>query len=303
MKTTITFQDKNVVAQKVSVVTINYNQSVTTNELLDSLQQVNWTDLEIIVVDNNSEMEDYKNINTSYKNVLIMRSLKNLGFAGGNNLGARAASGNFILFLNNDTIVPANLIEVLVARLMQNAQIGAVSPKIKYHQNPRLIQYAGYSQMSPITLRMRAYGHKEVDSEAFDEASETPFIHGCAVMVRSEILERAGYMPENYFLYYEELDWSIRIKQAGFILWYEPDTFVLHKESVSVKKNSPLKIYYITRNRLLFIRRNLKGAHRVLSLIYTLLIASSKHSVQYIIHKNWAMLTAYWRGTFWHLSN
>ena len=199
-----------------------------------------------------------------------MRSDENLGFAGGNNLGIRAASGDCLLLLNNDTEVADDTLHYLCDTLDADPSVGAVCPKIRFWASPQAIQFAGYTPLTRITLRNALVGFGQTDDGRFDTPHDTPYAHGAAMMVRRETVEKAGPMPEEYFLYYEELDWSERIREAGYRIVYDPRATVFHKESATTGRQSPLRSYYLTRNRLLFARRNRRGAARRLSTLYQL---------------------------------
>ena len=207
---------------------------------------------------------------------MLIRSERNLGFAGGNNLGIGAARGDYLLLLNNDAFVEDGSLRELIAVLENDSRIGCVSPKIRFADSLRDIQFAGYTPLSRITLRNSLIGFGEPDRGQYQAPHVTPYCHGAAMMFRRETVERVGPMPEAYFLYYEELDWCVRIAQAGYLLWYEPKATVFHRESRSAGQNSPLRTYYLTRNRMLFARRNLKGAYRWLSILYQTAVAVPK---------------------------
>ncbi len=283
----------------VSIITINYKQAKVTNEMLESLQKLTWPNFEVIIIDNDSG-EDCNYINTSYPNTKLIRSNSNLGFAGGNNLGIQNSKGEYILLLNNDTEVEPGFIEPLITRLESENSIGAVSPKIKYFEQPDTIQYAGFTAMNPLTLRMNAIGFKQTDSEKYNISHETHFAHGCAMMVKREVIEKVGLMPENYFLYYEEHDWSSLIKKAGYQIWYEAKAVVLHKESMSVQKNSTLKTYYLNRNRILYMRRNFSGLKKIASWLYLVFISLPRNILRYIVENEKEHLQAYLKGFFWN---
>ena len=116
-----------------------------------------------------------------------------------------------------------------------------VSPKIKFHWNPELIQFAGYTKMSPWTIRNSSIGYHEKDEGQHDLPKKTAGVHGAAMMISRPVLDKVGTMTEVYFLYYEEHDWAARVKAAGYDLWYQPQSYILHKESISTGKFSPLK--------------------------------------------------------------
>lgn len=269
---------------RISVVTINYNGRHLTAALLDSLRRHVSTPLEIIVVDNGSSSDEATLLGEAFPEIRIVRSPENLGFAGGNNLGIAAATGDRVLLLNNDTEVADDTLRLLADALDADPELGAVCPKIRFFDPPRHIQFTGYTPLSRITLRNALIGFGEPDDGRFDTSHETPYAHGAAMMVRREAIEKAGLMPEEYFLYYEELDWSLRIREAGYRIGYCPGCTVFHKESATTGQGSPLRTYYLTRNRLHFARRNRRGAVRALSYAYQLAVALPKSVLLSLLH-------------------
>jgi len=287
----------------VSIVTINYKQAEITNQLLNSLQSISYPNIEIIVVDNNSGTDNIEKINTNYANVKLICNLNNLGFSGGNNIGIQASEGEFVLLLNNDTEVDPGFLEPMIELLEHNPLIGAVSPKIKYFSRPDLIQYAGFSKMNRFTLRMHGIGNNKPDNEMYNHVMETPYAHGCAMLVRREVINNVGLMPEEYFLYYEEHDWSESIRRSGYSIYYQPKSVVFHKESVSAQKQSVLKTYYINRNRILFMRRNFGRSSKIIASIYLLLISVPKNLLSYLLKRESGHLKAYLNALSWNISH
>ena len=290
-------------APLVSIITINYNESAVTLDLLESLRKNTYPALEIIVVDNASPSDNPDVIAEHYPEVQLIKSDKNLGFAGGNNLGVKASRGKYLLFINNDTVVPNGFIEPLVETLEKDAEIGMVSPKIKFHWDSSLIQYAGYTPMSKWTIRNNSIGYHQKDDGMFDIPGETESIHGAAMMVPRTVVQKVGMMTEIYFLYYEEHDWAEMIKRAGYRVFYQPKSYILHKESLATGKNSPLKTYYISRNRILFARRNFKGLSLLISLLFQVFISVPKNSLQFLLRGEFKHLKAFWRALFWNLTH
>lgn len=275
----------------VTIITINYNGLQDTCELLETLP-LGDDDLEVIVVDNASREDEGAVIGERFPQVKVIRSDRNLGFAGGNNLGIREAKGKYLFFINNDTLLERKSEEregksfasALVERLESDKRIGAVCPKIRFTWGERPIQYAGYTPLSAVTLRNRSIGFGEDDRGQYDVAHPTPYAHGAAMMVKREAIDKAGMMPECYFLYYEELDWSMMLRRAGYDIWYEPAATVFHKESQSTGQESPLRTYYITRNRLLFVRRNCPRRTRWLSYLYLVGLVAVKDVAKQLLH-------------------
>ncbi len=286
----------------VSVITVIYNQVEVTCAMLASLRNVTYPNIEVFVVDNASPSEDTSVIPARFPEVKFIHSAENLGFAGGNNLAVRQAKGKYVFFLNNDTEVEPDFLEPLVALFEAAPNAGVASPKIIYHGTGGLIQYAGCVGISPWTGRGRAIGSKEKDTGQYNHVCETDLAHGAAMMVPMEVIRKTGLMPENYFLYYEEHDWCEMIKRAGFSCHYVGSSAIYHKESISVGKNSVLKTYYMNRNRLLFMRRNLTGWKQLVSVVFFLCVAFPKNSLVFGLQRQWKHLSALWRGLGWHFS-
>jgi GT2 family glycosyltransferase len=291
---------------RVSIVTINFNQLQHTLALLKSLRQVTYPNVEVIVVDNCSRENPAPQIEKEFPEVKVIVSFTNLGFAGGNNLGVNASSGKYILFLNNDTEVDPGFLEPMVGLFESNPLAGAASSKIIYYNSDNIIQYAGSTCLNPYTGRNTRIGYMEKDKGQHDVLRETDLAHGCAMMVPRKVIDQVGMMPELFFLYYEEIDWCESIKRAGYKIYCVPGSKVFHKESMSVGKKSTLKTYYMTRNRLLFMRRNSTGTRKLLAMLFFVCFSVPKNLLTYLIHREVAHIKAFWSGCVWnvtHLSN
>ena len=288
------------VEKLLSIITINYNGLKDTCELIASLPADD-DSLEVIVVDNASTEDEASEIEQRFPHVTVIRSNQNLGFAGGNNLGIKAAHGKYLFFLNNDTLVSEGksegaLFQPLIDRLESDEKIGMVCPKIRFSWGNRLIQYAGCTPLSPVTLRNHSIGYGEKDQGQYDTAHSTPYAHGAAMMVKREVTEKAGLMPECYFLYYEELDWSVMIRRAGYEIWYEPACTICHKESQTTGQESPLKTFYMTRNRLLFAKRNIQGNTKYKTFAYLIGIVAPRDILKYLIKGKFNLAGAVIKG-------
>lgn len=289
--------------KKVSVVTVNYNQPKVTEELLLSIPK-SYNNIEIIVVDNGSSADIDTGWQSKYPEVNFIRSDQNLGFAGGNNLGIRAATGDYVFLVNNDTEFTEGLIEKLIEVLDSNPVAGMVSPKIKYFSNKNLIQYAGYSHMNYYTCRNSCIGLRETDNGQYDHITAlTAYCHGAAMMIRKEAIQKAGLMNENFFLYYEEVDWCESVKRAGYETWVCTEAVIFHKESVSVGKKSKLKEYFMNRNRILFTRRNAPFFKRIIFYPYFVLLVVPRNLAAYIKNKNYGFIPMLLKAVWWNLTH
>ena len=287
----------------VSIISVNYDQPEVTCEMLASLRNLTYKNLEIIVVDNGSPRFDPQVIKAKYPEIQLIKSKKNLGFAGGNNLAIKEASGKYLFFLNNDTEVKTDCIEPLVSLFENNSTAGIASPKIIFFESDNTIQYAGSTEINPWTGRNKGIGSMEKDMGQFDISSRTDLAHGAAMMVPKAVIDEVGLMPEVYFLYYEELDWCEMIKRQGYTCHYVGKSSIYHKESVSVGKSSLLKTYYINRNRLLFIRRNFFGFQKWSSYFVFLALAIPKRSLSHALNGEWKHCGALWKGVLWNVKS
>ena len=293
---------------ELSIITINYNGLKDTCELMDTLPLDDST-LEVIVVDNASKDDEASIIAQRYPQVKVIRSETNLGFAGGNNLGIKASRGKYLFFINNDTLlykevenkgwkVKGDMFRPLISRLESSEKIGVVCPKIRFTWADSPIQFAGYTPLSAVTLRNQSIGFGEQDKGQYNSTHPTPYAHGAAMMVKREAIEKAGMMPENYFLYYEELDWSVMIRHAGYEIWYDPSFTIYHKESQSTGQQSPLRTYYITRNRLLFVRRNVSAPVKYVSYLYLMVLVGCRDIIKYTLQGNCSLSKAVVKGIY-----
>lgn len=287
----------------VSVVTVNYNQSQVTCEFLHSFGQISYPNTEIFVVDNASPNDHPEIIKEQFPDIHFIQTKVNLGFAGGNNVAIPYCKGKYVLFINNDTEVDIGFLEPLVEVLEKNPQVAMVSPKIHYFHTPGTFQFAGFTPIHPITIRNFAIGFGEKDHGQYDITCETGSIFGAAMLVSMEAIKKVGIMTEKFFLYYEEHDWAEHIKKAGYKIFFQGKSLVLHKESISTVKESPFQIFYLTRGRILYARRNNHGITKLMSLLYLNLIAVPKQILHYLINKRADLAIASFRAMWWHFTH
>jgi GT2 family glycosyltransferase len=254
--------------------------------------------MEVIVVDNASIQDEASIIQKQFPQVKVIRSEKNLGFAGGNNLGIKKSKGKYLFLINNDTIFKEFNVDSLINRLESSPNIGIVCPKIRFTWGTKPIQYTGYTPLSKITVRNQAIGYCEEDKGQYDAPHPTPYAHGAAMLTKREAIEKVGLMPEDYFLYYEELDWSMMFTRAGYKIWYDPTCTIYHKESQSTGQNSPLRTNYITRNRLLLVKRNWHGIYKYLAYCYLTCIVAPRDIIKYTLKGRLDLSKAASKGLF-----
>ena len=288
----------------VSFITINYDHLSDTVEFLESAKALTYPNVEIIVVDNNSPNEKpSEEVKRKYPHVRFIQNSKNLGFAGGNNAGLKVAKGDYFFLLNNDTLLPKGFLEPIIQFMETHTDAGMASPKVLYPDNVTL-QYAGARAISALTGRGKRLGLFEKDTGQYNTNYKTDLGHGAALIIPKKVADLVGPMPELYFLYYEEHDWCEQVKRLGYTMYYIGESHIIHKESISTGGDeSPLKVYYLTRNRLLFMRRNFSGLPFLLGLLFFLLISTPKSLAKYVVQGKFKLANSFLRGIGWNLGN
>lgn len=289
----------------ISIITLNYNQTDVTCAFLESTRKLNYRNFETLVCDMASDVNPTEQIEQgNYPNVKVLVSEKNLGFTGGNNWGMRQAKGDFVFIVNNDTEVTPELLDLLIEPFFKDNSIGATSPKIRFYHNPKIIQYAGFEPMNMLTGRVGAVGSFEEDKGQHDESGFTNGAHGCAMLVKREVIDKVGMFPEKFFIYYEEWDWSARMLRAGYKIMYVGKALIFHKESITMGKKSAIKLYYHTRNRILYMRRNSKNPLQLAAFtVFFSIFSAPKAVVSYLFKGQFSHLKSFFRAITWNLTN
>jgi GT2 family glycosyltransferase len=246
------------------VIVLNWNGRDETLECLASLGHVTYPSMSVLVVDNGSSDGSQEAIRQKYPEVTLLETGSNLRFAGGNNVGIRFALGRGaeqIVLLNNDTTVDPEFLGAMTAALQSWPGAGIVAPKILYSADPGHVWYAG-GEISFWTGTMRHRGIRQPDGERFDRPCETGYASGCCLMVTRTTVETIGLLDESYFMYSEDADWSLRARQAGFRVLYEPRARVWHKVSVSAGGHlSAFKVWNKFLSNLRFFARYASWYH------------------------------------------
>jgi len=291
--------------QLVSIITVNFNQPQVTEALFASIAAITINiPVEVIVVDNGSKENHVPRWVIAYPEYTFIRSEKNLGFAGGNNIGIHAAKGDCLFLVNNDTEFTQGLVEALADTLDKHPATAIVCPKIHYFTDKDVIQYAGFTKMNFFTCRNSCIGEHEKDNGQYNNASgPTAYAHGAAMMVRTSATAKAGLMAENFFLYYEEGDWCESFKRAGYTIEVNMQALIYHKESISVGKNSLMKEYFMNRGRILFIRRNATAFQTFIFWIYFALVVTPRNILAYKKNKQKGYARALKNAIWWNMTH
>lgn len=283
----------------ISIIIVNYNTPEDTKATIDSLNQIEHTgfDYRIVVVDNGSKdlLTFSKAFLKKNNRVDLLRSESNLGFSGGNNLGIQHAidhyDSDYYLLLNSDTIVTKDFLQELYKMMRRDPKIGLAASKIYFYKNyeyfensyseqekGKVIWYVG-GEVDWTNLLSYHIGIDEVDRGQFEEEKETDFATGCVMMISREVIERIGPLDDRFFLYSEDVDYSLRVRKAGLKVMYCPSSVVYHKIGRSTGgAGSPLQQYYQTRNRLFLAMNHAPWRSKLtaLHLAFNILISGNK---------------------------
>lgn len=282
---------------------LNWNGEEDTIECLDSLKSLNYPDFEVFLVDNDScensvnsilnylDNDEYYNyvlvekkhldtfVRTDDSNLIFILNDSNAGFAGGNNVALNYVKDNYpsgyVMLLNNDTIVTDDLLDALVEKFNESDDIGFVGAKHYYYHDRNTLQTVGGGLIDLV------HGECMAVTE-FGKYEEFDFLTGSCVFMSCDVLRDVGVMSEDYFMYWEDVDWSTRARLKGYKLKISDTGCIYHKEGASIKSLS--RIYYHTRNRILYMKRNTNGLTYHKFIIYIFLYVM-KESVTNI-HKN-----------------
>jgi hypothetical protein len=242
-------------APHVTIIVVTFKALNDTLECLDSISKMTYSNLRVILVDQNSQDGTVEAVRGQFPRVDLIENLTNDGFTGGNNLGLRAAMEQptaYVLLLNNDTIVEPGLLEKLLAPMETDMTVGIIGPTMLFYKEPNTICWAG----SYVDWRGWAhiYGYGQLIGAIDMQPRETGYVAGCGMMIRRALLEEVGFFDNRFFIYYEEVDLCARARRAGWRVMYLPSAKMWHKISrVTELLGRDFALYHMQRNRLLYL--------------------------------------------------
>lgn len=279
----------------VYVVILNWNNAADTLACLKSLQDIDYQPYVAVVVDNGSKDGSVEKIQAAFPFIHQIKLDSNLGYAAGNNVGIQFAldsGADYVLVLNNDTIVDKSMLSELVSLAESNETFGMVGPKMYCFQPQDTIFAIGsfINWSMGYTTNRGMFKHIS-QIEIPPKPEEVDFIAGCCVLVRRKLLEEVGLLDLDYYLNYEDVDWGIRAKRNGYEVWLNPAAVIWHKVSATMGQASPMNTYYMTRNALLFFWRNAPSRYRWVAIAHILLRTIRTMTA-------WTVRPKYWNESF-----
>tara|TARA_B100001996_G_scaffold100183_1_gene75093 strand:- start:1406 stop:2437 length:1032 start_codon:yes stop_codon:yes gene_type:complete len=246
---------------KVSIIIPHYNNFPILDQCLKSLENITYSNLEIIVIDNNSYDDSFQKIKNNYKNLILKKSSKNLGYTGGCNLGASFATGDYLLFLNNDTVQDPHFLNYMVDSLDKDEKIASVQSKIKNFKNKDLFDYAGacggYIDYLVFPFcRGRMFNTVEKDIMQYEESRDVFWTSGTAFLTRKSVFINMGGFDEKLFAHMEEIDYCWKCNLANYKCIVNPKSVVYHEGAKTLGYDSPYKTYLNHRNSMILLLSN-----------------------------------------------
>src|SRR3989344_5024507 len=287
----------------VSAVVITRNRRKDLTDCVNSLLKSDYKNIEIIVIDNGSDEPINNWFKGKFPRVKLITSTKNLGAAGGRNLGIEYCSGTHILFMDDDAIAEAKMISSLVRILKKDKLTGIVQPIIYDKFQKKLLDGAGHD-ISLLTGRIKAWGAKEKDLGQYNFLREIP-LSGCIWMVKKDVINKIGNYDERYFIPYEDSDFSFRAKKAGFKIYCVPDAKAWHTGRKTKFANflvewvgitSVERAFRISRNKLIYMSKHAPNENFLVFLFFFQPIYLMVHSIIIILSLRFDVLVKYWQG-------
>ncbi len=261
---------------EVSIIILNWNGVRDTLACLKSLKKITYPNYRVIVIDNGSSGNDAEILKKEYGDYIhLIANERNYGFAEGNNIGIRYAleKSNYVLLLNNDTVVHPKFLDELVKITEQDHSIGIAGPKIYFYSSRKRLQFTT-AKINMWTGRAIHFGAGEIDQGNSNNVQETDYCQGSCFLIRKEVVQKIGFMDIDYFAYWEESDYCIRAKKEGFRIVHCPRAKIWHKgllkmwDKDSSSNARSVAVYYFFRNTFLFMRKNANRQQIVTFLLY-----------------------------------
>jgi GT2 family glycosyltransferase len=289
---------------RVSIIILNWNSYEVTLHCLLSLRKIDYPNFEVVLVDNGSVDGSPERLLASAPEIRLIKNVTNLGFAGGCNVGIRDAlrrGTDYLLLLNNDTIVAPDFLSQLVHVTESDEKIGAASPKVLFFDHPDRLNYGG-GEHRRWRLFPKVFGLRQLDDGRYDKIREVSFLTGCAFLIKAEVVRKIGVLEEIYFHFYEDIEWSLRVLKAGYKDMYVPSSVVWHKEHYVTDKNQGNGFieFNLARANMIFARKHVplklwpfKMPFFASWMIYRTLVFSSRRDWQKVL----SLYKGFWAGS------
>lgn len=254
---------------EVGIIILNWNGMQDSLKCLESLTKITKEefDSEIYVIDNDSSDNSVQAIKNKFPNVDLLVNSENLGYSGGNNVGINKALGrgvDYILLLNNDTIVAPTFLDELVKFSKNHKEVGIIGPVLKFKKGFEVF----YDLGGKINKFIGRTSHNKVSLLTGELPREADYLSGACLLIKKQVFATLGVLEPSYFFGFEDVELCLKAREKGFKIYIVPTALVEHLISSSIGATSPLKTYYLLRNNLLFVYRNFSLPFTISSYLY-----------------------------------
>ncbi|MCK5608191.1 glycosyltransferase family 2 protein [Candidatus Pacearchaeota archaeon] len=277
----------------VSIIVPNWNGGEKTMNCLESIFSMDYPTVEVIVIDNGSEDGSREKIKERFKKAAIIENSENLGCVKAINQGFKKARHEYILRLDNDVILDKQLLAELMKVMLKNKKIGVLIPKIYYKSNPRMLDDLGFS-INLFTGKTDSTRIDKIDSGQFEKQSNVEMVPGSVLLTKKEVIEKAGMVSADYFLFFEDADWCIRVRKAGYDVTYTPSTKAWH--DCNKKEMNPFKVRHYLRSKIIFMRKNTSFVNRIVFFPFLLLVYTPATLFKFISKEEIFLIRPFFSG-------
>ncbi|QAA32020.1 glycosyltransferase family 2 protein [Clostridium manihotivorum] len=257
----------------VFIVILNFNSYTETLRCLESVLDNDYSNYQVVVVDNNSTDASKEILDNHSDKFKLLTNSTNLGYANGNNVGIKYALENnadYVCILNNDVEVEKNFLSELINYMNVNENVGIAGPCICDFQERDNVQSMG-ANINLFTGLAQAKGKNTSYTSIKEDSLSVDYLGGACFVARKEVFKKIGLIPEMYFLFFEETEFCLKAKKAGYKLICLNSSRVYHKQSATISKYKGLSYFFLNRNRIVFMRRNAKLYHKVIFSFYIII--------------------------------
>ncbi len=287
--------------KKVSIIIVNWNGLSHLKKCLPTLKKVTYKNLEIILVDNASKDDSVAYVTKNFPNIKIIKCKKNLGFAGGNNAGLPAVTGDYVLLLNNDTVVTKDFVTELVAAVEEDDEIGIVQSKILSMDYPNKLDSVG--AFLTYTGFLYHYGYFQIDKRKYDKTKYLYTAKGACMLVRADLITRLGLFDDDFFAYFEETDLCNRVWMAGYTIVYAPKSVIYHKVGgTSNGMENAFIQFHSFKNRINSYIKNLEVKNLALILPIHIILCEVA-AISFIFKSRIDLFMAINKALLWNIAN
>jgi len=285
---------------KVIIVIVNWNGLQDTVECIESLMKIEYPNYDVIIIDNGSSNDEAKKLKGRFGGIRVVEIKRNLGFAIANNIGIQIAlrdDPEYVLLLNNDTIVDRKFLKKMIVVAESNSHTGILGPKMYFYDDKNMLWYAG-GKLN-MYFKHTQEGLLNHDDGKYNEIKKTDYVAGACMLIKRDVFENIGLLPREYYLGWEDIDFCIAARRKGYLCIFVPSSKIWHKASASFKRHNLnyKQVFLGFRNRVIVRHKYLSNSRFALFILMQVFVVIPMHIIYYIsVYKDLKRITAMFDG-------